>query len=753
MHRCLPALTLLTGAVFCLTTIVRAQNTPAPPAPGIAAQAPATQPPAEVSPLLDEPKSPSALFDAVVLMVDLERPGLARRYLETLMKQTLDDTTLLQIRDKHGPAIFLELAGDKRLQPESEVLLEQINAAFRRFAADPSRMDRLIADLSGDAEKREIAIIQLRSTGPVAVPRMLTVLQASTNASQRDEMVYALTRMGKQIIPALIGALDAPDPNVRTVAMDTLGWINDPGSTAWLWYPAFGPNQPLSVQDSAKKALARILRRDVRKVSEVSSFGAIAQLEKLARTHFRLEHEWALEEDGTVEFWSWDRAKNTLAAWRIAPETASLMTGSRFARQALAMSPERQDLQALYLAVRLAYDAHIAGWEKPLPTGPGTTHDLALQAGPETALMVLRHSLKNPNPAASLAALQLLGQIGDRGQLSSRNGEASPIVQALNYPDFRVQFAAASTVMQLDPDKSFRSASRVVSILSRAISDSGDRRGLVIDPNQDRALQMSGAFGEMGYLGETVGTGRAGFETAAARGDIDLIAVHAACIQWGLTQTIANLRADARTSGIPIIVYGPESMELEALKLADQFPLVSFALEGNESFKLTVRQFLSRLDTPPVTDAQREARVQAAGFWFGHIATSRRTDLFDITPAEEALFEAVNHPSISDSAVIALGAIPTGSAQQRLQELVISDARDPALRETAALQLAFHIQKHGVLISKAQVGELMQAHNNAQASELKTAVASVIGSFRPATSRVTELLQSLPDPELPDAGN
>lgn len=706
----------------------------------------------EPSPLLIEPKSPEALFDAVVLMLDLDRPNLALRYMKQLLEQDPDDATILRMRDKHGPAVFLELSNDKRLQPDSIDLLERMNSAFRQYAADPARMDRLIRDLTGAPGKREVAIIQLRSTGKVAVPRMLTVLSSSKDSSQRDAMVYAMTRMGAQIIPALLGAIESPDEGIRTVAIDTLGWLGSLDTVPWLWYPAFGSDQPTGVRQSARQALARILRDDVKRAGDISSYGAASQLQEIATRHFRLEFKWKMNDDGeTTELWSWDAPKNVLSAWNLAPETASLIVGSRFARQALTLAPERMEVQALYLSLRLAFDAHVVGWDAPLPTGPGTAHNLALLAGPDIAIHALEYSLKNPNPSAALATLQVLSQTGNRTQLRERAGQASPIIQAMNYPNFRVQFAAASTVLQLDPETSFRGASRIVSILTRALNDSGDRQGLAIDSNQDRAASMAGLLGEMGMAPLQATTGQNGFKIAVERSDIELIVIHAAVVRWGLSQTVVNLRADARTSGIPIIVYGPESVEPAVARLADQYPLIGFALNGDVSFKRGVRLFLSRLSTPPVSEKQRAARASSAGFWFAHIAGGRRTDIFSIDAAEDALFDAVNDPGVGDNAVIALGAIATASSQERLQEIATSAAREDSLRETAALQLAFHIQRFGVLLSADRLRDILTSWQDTPAGPLKTALASVVGSLRPSPQRVTELLQSLPVPAIPTA--
>ena len=749
MHRLPSGLTVILGlALIYVPVVLHAQDDSATVAQNANASADD-----EPSPLLTEPTAPEALFDAVVLMLDLERPNLALGYLRQLLQQDPPDAAILRMRDKHGAAVFLALSNDKRLQPYSTQLLNRMNAAFRRYATDPARVDKLIADLSGDPQERQVAIFSLRATGPVAIPRMLQVVAASSAPRQRDIILYAISRMGRPVIPALLGAVEAPEEKTRSVAIEALGLLGDKTVTPWLWYPAFAEESEPGVRQAARRSLARILRGDDRFAADVSGYGAVSELQGIAESHFRHEYPWTLDTDGKVELWSWDFAANQLSAWKLDPDTASLIVGSRFAKQALNLSPDRTDIKALFLALRLTFDAHVAGWDQPLPTGPGTAFNLALLAGPDLALETLRYSLSNPNPAATLASLQVLSQVGNRGQLSGRNGQASPILQALNYPNFRVQFAAASTVLQLDPQREFRGAARVVSILTRALTDNGASVGLAIDPNEDRAATMSGLLGEMAYDPQIAGTGQDGFRIASERGDVEIIAIHAACVRWGLGQTIANLRADARTAGIPIIIYGPESVLIDAQRLIDRYPLIGFALNGETSFKLGVRQFLGQSQTPPVTEAQRAARMNAAVYWLAHIAGGARTSIYNIAPAENALFNATADENMAGNAAIALGAIPTAGSQQRLMEIAVSDARVPELRETAALQLAFHIQKYGVLLSKQGVMDVRTAWQNATDPNVRTALAGVLGSFGPTPTRVTELLQSLPDPAIPTAGN
>lgn len=735
MRRWLSGLLMTLGALGCLSEPSHAQGVPK----GAGKDA---------SLLIKEPKTPEALFDAVVLMLDLERPNLALQYLNQLMAVEIDDATILKMRDKHGPATFLRLANDDRFAPGGPDLLEKMNGAFKRFASDPARMDKLIEQLTGAPEKREAAIIQLRTTGGVALPRMLTVLDKA-DPKQRDAIAYALTRMGKAIGPALIGALESPSEKIRAAALEALGFAGSSDTVAYLWHPAFSDKSPAGMQVTARRSLARILKDDPKKIGELTVFGAASQMEKTATTHFRNEHEWILNDDQQVEFWYWDRDTNQLKSKPVSPKTASLISGSRIARQALDLAPDRERVRALFLSLRLALEAHLVGPGAALPKGPGTAHDVALEAGPDTAVSVLEFSMRNVNPDASLAAITILSQVGSKKLLDNRNGQASPLVAALNYPNFAIQFAAASAILQFDPDQPFRGSQRIVDILKRALNDSGSRRALVIDPNKERGATSAAWLGHSGYEPSSSTTGQEGFKVAVDRGDVSLIVVHAASIQWGLTQTIANFRADARTAGIPIVVYGPEGFDARLGRLLTDYPLVDFTTEGEASFKRGVETFLAKLDTPPPAAEHRDERIRAAGFWFAHIANGRRTNVFDISSAEEALFEATNFATVGANAVIGLGAIATPSAQERLQEIAIAEARTPDIREAAALALASHVQNHGVLIGKEKVLALKQSFEQAKDRNVRQALASVMGALRPEPPRVLELLQSLPDAALP----
>lgn len=697
----------------------------------------------EESPLLAEPTTPEAAFDAVVLMIDLGRQSLARRYLDLVMKFNPDDTAILKMRDKHGPAIFLKLAHIKALQPQSLTLMKQMSAAFRKNAFDPARLDQLIADLTLSPQKREVAISQLRGAGPVIVPRLLSHLKDEKLDTQRHILLYTLTRLGKQNIPALLGALETPDMQLRSIIIESFGWLEATEAIPYLWYPAFAPESPTGVRVSAREALSRILFGTKGRIADVSAAGAVSQLVRIARIHFRNDYNWQRDDNGNVPFWNIDTKSGQLEAQPLDAIRASLITGSRFARQALSLAPENQDVQALLLGFMLAADVHSAGWDRPLPTGEGTAHDLALTAGADVVNRVLAIGMDEGNLASAWAALQVLGQVGTRHQLYHNNSVRSPLVSALNYPDPRVQFAASSVILQFDPEKPFRGARRVVEIMVRALSDSGKAHAVIVDSDETHAAKTAAIFNELGYESHIAPTGQAGFRTAIERGDVELIVLRPNTIRWGISQTIANLRADARTGRIPVVIYGAESLQYNVKGLTQRYPLTTSIVEGttSEHAGRYLRQFLAKRTTPQLTAPQRGEMRRAAVYWLAHIADGRRTDIFKITDAAAALFAATNRPELAEDAIYTLSLIGTNSTQQRLKDIAVNANVDVKVQTLAATQLAFHIQRFGLTLDDNEIGEVRASWQSVSDPELKTAFASVIGSLKPSPQRVTERLR------------
>ena len=710
---------------------------------------PALRQPAVVgSPLLKEPTTPEEIFAATILTADLARLDLALQYLEQFEATEPDDELLLKLRDKYGTGEFVKLALFKELQPNSKNLLEKLNAAARIQAADPAFVDALIKRLSTSETERNLATVELRNAGARVVPEIVRQMSLPEMVEQQDNLVIALVRMGPQVVPPLIGALDTPDERVRAALIDALGYLDAPEAIPYLWFPAFDEQQPPGVQSSAKGTLAKLLKSAPRQGLQLSSVTASNELKRLSRMLYRSPELLPVEDDGTVPLWTFSDADGTIVQKPMSPEIASLFLSTRFARQSLALSPDLPETQRQYLASLLGLEVLRQGWDKPRLTTPGSAMYLGLTAGEETMSQVLAEALEAKRPSTAVPALEILGQIGTREQLISRNGLKSPVLAAINSPDPRVQFAAATTILKLDPKNGFSGSNRIVGILSRALTDNKQSRAVVIDSDVHRASAVMGFLSDGGYAGEIASSGRDGFELAATLAGVEIVLVHVNCQRWDLTQTLSNLRSDARTSQLPIAIYGPGSLANEmARTVARNAPAAYIAESATASdFLDQLLPFIKRLGSAPLSAEERGLQKGSAAYWLATISSGNLSKTFDLSQAEKELSTAIEDPTIATNALIATAGIKTPSAQRRLADIALNSHVDDRLRQTAANQLAYHIQQFGLMLTNDEVINVHAGWKQTESPEVKSALASVIGSLRPNATIISERLREFPVP-------
>ncbi len=725
---------LLAGCLLGVPAIAPAQDDAAPAAEEPAE--PAAPLPVDPSrtPLAADPKSPEELFEATLMMVDIARFDLAEIYLTKLLSESLDDELLLALREKYGVAAFLKLASVKRLNPGAEKLLDLSNAAAIKQANDPVRIARLIRDLGGDPEQRAVAEAELISLGAPVVPGLLAVLTDPVRADKHETVMEAILLIRERAIPPLIGALTAPDAIFRSHVITMLGQLQASAAVPYLWHPAQAPDETEDVRLAARNALSQILGVNLETVGRLATEGVVARILDSAREHFRNSHVWKTNGAGKVALWWWSAPQGTVALRMVSPEEASDLVGLRLAREALSLAPQLRATQVMYLGFAFATDVRRAGFDRPLPEGPGTAHDTALAAGSEVIVDVIAEAVNSQRPAVAVAGLKVFSQIGTLAQLQLGGTQKSVIISALDYPDPRVQFAAASTILQIDPPKPFRGAARVVDVLKRALVTDGRAHAVIGEVSPDRGAMIGGILRELGYEPLVYSSGREAFAAAASRTDVELIVLHPNLIRWALSETLANLRGDSRTASIPIVIHGPSSLAPKMERKAQTLRLVAYssAAETTSDFDRQLTPLLRQIKSTSMTVQERRAQRAAAAAWFAHIAQGRRTRIFDITVAEPELVNILEDEELAAYGLDALGEIPTRTSQQRMADVVLDIQAPLDLRRTAAYKLAFHLQRFGLMLSKSAIDGLHKVwEGSREPAELRTAVGSVIGSFKP----------------------
>lgn len=698
------------------------------------------------NPLMVQPETVGEKFSAALLTLKLARPDLAKHYLEQILADSPSEDDLLAIREQHGTGVFLELSGIEALNPAATELLDRLNEAVRNHVGNPEYADALLDKLSGSARQRIEALNELRHLGPNAVPPIIHRI-AQDQTDDVEILTLTLTRLGAPAIPPIIGALLSPDPEVRAVAARVLGVIGGQEDIVWLWGPAFDPNETPATQAAAREALALLKYRDASAVGRLTTDGIARQLTGLAGKYLSGKYRWPemYDDEELIPIWTWDAEKNTVAEHPVLRPQAAIFNAERLAREASRLAPDDQLATVVLMASLLARDVELNGWQFPLPNTPSSAFDLAVTAGPDFTEQVLQYSLDQNIVSSALASLQVLSLNGST-RLLTMSAPHGAVLRALDSGDQRLQFAAAVTILHWDPTKPFRNSRRVIEILTRTLNSDQTPASVVIDPNMHRANETAGLFTGLGYPATLARTGMEGFQVAAEQGNIGLAVLHPNVVRWELTQTIANLRSDARTASIPVVIYGPKSIHPKYDDISSKFQNVAYIDEGNVPADIVdhLTPFLNSISPPPLTPEQRLEQIKEASFWLRRIAIRDVGHLFDLTPAVPALSRSLEKPELAEDALVTLGSIGTAEVQKTLLVTAIASSLDEATRSLATSQLAYHIQRFGVLLKPADLTALKETYSTESNPEIRAALAVVIGTLNPPASAARNLLLSRP---------
>jgi hypothetical protein len=745
--------------------------------------APATAP-AQIRPpgpelFATQPKTPMEYWEAADYLVRTGQARLALPYLQGFLRSKPDDATLVAIRDKYGFGSVLRLADDPATRALAEPLLKQIAAAALRQATDPARIDAAIGLLTRSPEEQAYGLGRLRQAGSHAVPPLIRRLQQNLPAEERALLAANLGRLNDSAVPALAAALDAPDPVLAADVAGALGRIGDARAVPHLLFKAADPEASPGLREAAAQAIGRLTGRPLDRQAEAASIALAAQAWRYHR------HQVAFPE-GPVEFWTWQGDAPAPSTVTVAQAETAL--GIRRAREALTLDPANASAQDALVSLALEDAAN------RFPPGTVATQDptgafaAAVAAGPGVLSRVVRAAIADGHAPLAAVAVLALARVTDRDGLAVE-GRVNPLVEALSAPDRRVQFAAASALVDLDPYEPFAGSSRVVPALARFVSARAEPRAVIIDGNPNRAGGLASALRGNGYVPEVAATGPEGFELAARSAGVEFVLIQPMALQgpWRWLDTVVNLRADARTAGVPIFLVVPTqpgtpiaearsryaidtgnvANVVEAHRAVDRaadavarYPLTATIVETDDpkAMQAMIARELARMGARPLTEQERRAYSQAAAALLARIAANPGSPFAAQLPRfEPELTAAAGDPALGLAASAALGGVPGAESQRTLADLLFDPSKPRTLRLSAGVQLTRSVQRFGPLLTAEQEARLLDALNAEPDPAIRSALSAVHGALRPAPEAIGTRLRDFrpPGPEpapAPDAG-
>ncbi len=496
-----------------------------------------------------EPDTPARLVRAADAAARLQRPLLARGYLQALEDRGLPDEALLQLRDDVGVQTFLSLNANIDLQPLAGELLNRVNQATSSATLSPERAESLVAQLGENGEPSEQAAVQLLTIGAPMVPAILEFNPHSKSG-----------RVGRQLI----------HQNARPLRLELLAALKYSEAEDQLWILKL-------LKAASDPTLApELLRYEFTAHSAVVRNAARQAIDELWSDSGRPGTA-----DKAVE-WLSRQAQRFLAdaSDRFTSESSrdKLNQAVRFAEVAVELDSANDFANGLLLACRSAVDADVGGTLGE--DARSEALELAIQAGNSAAALVLMGS----DPGSLRRSMQLPG------------------------PAVRLQAAVRLTGL----NRRVRGLPLAHRIIRDAANGSSSPEAVVIDPRQDVAILAAYLLGDQGYQAVRTLTGQAGFEQAIRQLNCDLILIHSNCLRWPLSQTVANLRADSRTRQTPIAVYGPPRDAASIHALQDRYPGISYLPGPLSEINFVEELRRNDVPGPSLTESVRSQLIQQA---------------------------------------------------------------------------------------------------------------------------------------------
>jgi CheY-like chemotaxis protein len=679
------------------------------------------------------PETAAELWRYMNHEIALGQFNLAAQYLKTFVAKNPTDEELLQIQEKDGSSAFMRLLMIPGMEKDAKPLVDRVGQLVQKHLTDPVRLRKFIRDLStyaGDPREIEFAINQLRRAGAAAVPPLVSVLLSTADrAPEHSAVIDALMKLDKSATLPLSTALAVDNQAVRSEIIDMLRKRADAAAVPYLWYYSAAADQLPAIRARAQQAIASLLGTSPDSLPQAKD-----ALTKEAEKFYQHKVELG-GVGGPVNVWRWD-GKGLVSLGLRVPD-AEEYYGLFFAGQALRLDPAYEPAQVVFLSLALDKAVERTGIDQPFAKAGEVAH-LLTSVNPDLVTAVLRKALAERRTSVILGATRALGEMAESKAAQPEPGGTPALFQALNYPDRRVQAAAADAILRM-PRPVFGGASRVLEVLRRLASTDASAKVLLIDNNIDRANLVMAGLQKAGYQVVIANTGKAGLQRLTQSADIDAIVVDSGAVDPQLPNLIPQLRADIDVGRLPIIVMAPAQSIPDLTRRFEGVVVIPQTTDA-PSLKSVLSKEISNQSGQPLSDVERKEYAALAMTWLSRIARGEVAG-YDVRPFQAAILQGLTSKDLALLAIDGAGSLPSPEAQRQLAKLVLDGDLAAPLRSAAARNLTQNIQHFGLHLTAEQVGALKLLLESTADAKLKGSIAAVVGASRPDASQTGQRLQ------------
>ncbi len=575
---------------------------------------------------------------------------------------------VIETKDRHqrfdraiGWALFIE-----DLEPLVSVIEDKFEAGRVSVIRNAENLADSIELLNGSTRQRILADERLQEAGEYAVPLLLRQLQNSGDIGGVRNAAEMLVRIGRDAVLPLAVALPNVDAESKVFVAKILGEIG---------YKHAGPALMTCANNASNAEEARVAAKIALGMlgMDENAGNLSAQQTVVANRFYNGETSLQPQPIGGMNlYWKWDSG-NQLIALDVPEEAFFDVMAMDFASQALATDSDNASAMSTFVGANLRRNRALAG-RNDLVFG-----DLAYSPefyatvfGPKIAQLVLATSLGDNDTPLVLESINALSETA--GAEALLRAGSQPIVEAMSYPERRVQYEAALTLASTLPVNVFEGSYRVVPLLASAIRQQGDEFAVVVGDDADvrREVRAFLTSNDWTVVGEGTSVDEA-IDSAGAVAGIDLVVAIARSAEHG--QLVAQ-----NASLLPKTVVSP--VLLLAANADEQALANIFAGTANVAITHIDKSNQTRLalieDLMYVSSGSRLSYEEQSAFSARALSVLRDIALADsvlrVEDATSQLVEALGSSDVDSQQVIAetLSMIDSVEAQGALIDAALA---------------------------------------------------------------------------------
>lgn len=702
----------------------------------------------------EQQADPAQLLQDFIHYVRIDQYELAAGYAQQLLGLGLEPRQFTGlVEDAVRLEDFLDaviLARRPQTSPELRRAADALDHLYEQGrlgrARDPEEIARNIDLLTGTLRQRSIARDRLVYAGEYAMPQLLSAYLQNQNMALRGAARDVLLRMGRQAIIPLSISLSELDPARQELVINLLAQVDYA-----LWVPFVmevrAQTDVAAVNEAASRALAR-------RLGDASVRGDVGYWFYDLAERYYAEQSEVTSFPGESHQILWDynpaAAGGGLIPAPIRTEVYHEAMAMRMSERSLRHRTEANDALGLWLAANFSRELDTPdGYENPAyPSSRPEAKYFANALGPRQSQWVLARALDTRDTPLARRAIESLEETAGSQALrrslvvgvGSNVRERQPLLEALSYPNRRVQYEAALALAKSQPERAFGGSERVVPLLASAIQNASRQIAVVLSDDAERAESLRQFMEARGY---EVFAGRSLSQVQGAMDDVP--GVDVVLMDFPPDEVrplIGEIRADRRMGATPVLALSlGEGYETLRRRLGgDATVEVRRAGIDEQTLGAAVDDLIDRASGGPIGEEEALEYAMRALEVMRDLAVSRNA-VFDVADAAMPLISALGEHQGRMRFMVA--EVLSRIGQQRVQQALMESALTSQGIERIELMnyVAQSAKLYGNMLQDRQINRLMDATLGSTGAEA-TAAAALMGALNLPNDRILPLIIS-----------